>query len=255
VVPFLVVGGLLAVVALGVWQAPRVFRTRPQFIVALPDRRLPFGCKMSWLAVRTQNTAGLISELSLGSIRPVNWVEGVGAIYDDRRSDQCVFVTPPTGEWTLVAGLALPHPLGPAFKDKCSPLLERLSVKFGSAHYYFSFPLLDFYAWARAEDGVMVRAFAVGDEGMVWNRGRLTTAERELKLRFFELRGVENRAGDLGGDLVLMPTEEQVLELAGKWSCNPSRVMEHDVEPTGLGYLGVAPAAWRSERVHRRAAA
>lgn len=253
-IPFLLIGGLLTVFALGIWQAPHVFRRRAEGTLKTPDTPQPFGYKMSWLAVRTQDSAGLIAHLRLRGVQPVNWSEGVEAIYAERREDQFAFVTPPVGEWTLVAGLSLPHPLGPAFKDKCTPLLEDLSARYGAAHYYFSFPLLDFYAWARAEEGRMVRAFAVGDEGVIWNRGRLTKEEQELKLRFFELRGVEDRQGDLGGDMLLMPTEQQVLALAGRWSFDPSRLEDATDKTAGLGYLCTTPSAWRSERVRRSAA-
>jgi len=207
----------------------------------------PLGYQMSWLAVRTTDTDGLMSMLGLRGTREVSWAEGVNAVYAERCPNLFAFVTPPIGGWILVAGLALPHPLGSAFQDKCTPLIEGLSAKFGAAHYYFSFPLLDYYAWAKAEDGSVVRAFATGDEGVLWDRGRLSPEERRLNFQYFELRGVEDRHGDVGGDMLLVPTEQQVLKLAGAWSCDPSRLNQAQGLAVQTGYLGRAPTSWRSE--------
>ena len=80
--------------------------------------------------------------------------------------------------------------------------------------YFFSYPPLDFYAWARVCDGRLQRAFAVTDEGIVWNKGRASKEERDLGLKLFELRGVEGRSGDAGGELILHPTEDHVMRLA-----------------------------------------
>ena len=102
-----------------------------------------------------------------------------------------------------------------------------------------------------SDDGSLL---SINGERVIWNRGRLTKEEQELKLRFFELRGVEDRQGDLGGDMLLMPTEQQVLALAGRWSFDPSRLEDATDKTAGLGYLCTTPSAWRSERVRRSAA-
>lgn len=218
-----------------------------------PSLPQPFGYKMSWIAVRTRDTARLIKALDVVDFARATWSDGIREIYDERTPTRRIFITPPIGDWTLVAGLSLPHPLGPAFIDKCTPLITRLSQTFGETHYFFSFPLLDFFAWAKAKDGDLVRAFACGDEGIIWNRGRLTAEERELSLKFFELRGIEDRHGDLGGDMQMMPTEDQVLRLAGRWSVDPSRLDDSE-DQRGFGYVALTPQAWRSERVRKSAA-
>jgi hypothetical protein len=255
-IPVLVFLVVATVVAAGALAARRQRRTSPAAANSNSHETPPaLGHAMSWLAVRTSDTKELISMLDVRGAKTVNWHEGVGAIYAERSPDASAFITPPIEGWTLVAGLALPHPLGAAFKDKCSPLIEALSARFGAAHYYFSFPLLDYYAWAKAEDGAVVRAFATGDEGIIWNRGRLTPEERQLNLQFFEFRGVEDRHGDVGGDLLLVPTEAQVLKLAGAWSCDPS-ALDRSEEVVGRpGYLGRAPSSWRSELRNRAVAA
>ena len=215
-----------------------------------------FGYKMSWLAVRTSDTARLLNALGLQNIATAGWSRGVSEIYSEQNGDSAVYVSPPLGEWTLVAGVSLPHPLGPSFVDKCSLLLRRLSSSFGEAQYFFTFPLLDFYAWAKASDGEMLRAFATGDEGIIWNRGALTPEEKRLNLRLFELRGVDAGQTDPGGATTSLPTEAEVLRLAGWWSVDPSQLEQRAGGQASreLGYLCTAPMAWRSERRHRSAA-
>lgn len=256
-VTVLFVAGIFAIAVAAVWFWPR--RTASSLSAPPPqaDAPRPFGYKMSWLAVRTRDTARLVAQLELRNVRRATWEAGVSAIYAERAGDVSIFITPPIGPWTFVAGLTLPHPLGPAFVDKCSPLLTKLSKEFGEAQYFFTFPLLDFYAWVRAKDGAILRAFATGDEGIIWNRGRLTPEEQQLNFRLFELRGVDDRHGDMGGDLNLVPTEDQVLALARLWSIDPSHLGEDLVrsgETLGFGYLGHAPSAWRSELRRRKAA-
>ena len=119
--------------------------------------------------------------------------------------------------------------------------------------YFFTYPLIDFFAWARVKDGKLARAFAVNDEGVVWNNGRITPEERALGLRLFELRGVQERQGDTGGELVLYPTEDQVLQIARCWSLDPTQVESLETVD-GCGVLATSPSAWCSERRLKKAA-
>lgn len=216
------------------------------------DRPLPFGYKMAWLAIRTTDTAGVVDALGLRQVRASNWRSGLGAAYDAQAGDAFLFVSPPVRGWTFVIGLALPHPLGRSFVDKATPLLLTLGGRFSEVQYYFSYPPIDFFAWARITDGKLVRAFAIGDEGIVWNKGKPTRAETALGLRLFELRGVEARRGDAGGALLLHPTEDHVMRVAAGWSQDPTRI-EASQSAEGVGYVGLAPFAWRPERLRRAA--
>ncbi|MBZ0211724.1 MAG: hypothetical protein K8F92_19020, partial [Hyphomicrobium sp.] len=118
--------------------------------------------------------------------------------------------------------------------------------------YYFSYPPIDYYAWARVKDGRLVRAFAVSDEGIIWNKGRPSKEERALGLKLFELRGVRGRKGDAGGELILHPTEDHVMRLANRWSIDPTILCEEHA-PVGLGYIAVPPHGWRAERLRKAA--
>lgn len=221
--------------------------------VADPPR--PFGYKMSWLAVKTEDPQSLIDCLRLEGVKDANWESGIAAVYDDATSDANIFVTSPVDGWTFVIGLSLPHPVNDRFVDKLTPTLMRLGAQYRDVQYFFTYPLIDFFAWARVSKGRLVRAFAVNDEGVVWNKGRITAEERALGLRLFELRGVNQRQGDAGGELVLYPTEQHVLRIARSWSLDPTRLGDAEGDSAfGLGIIAPTPYAWRPERKRRRAA-
>jgi hypothetical protein len=232
--------------------APRMAEGRVIYQTA-PDRPAPFGYKMAWLAIRTRDPLAVIEDLGLIDPTPCNWNSGIGTVYDDRLGDRHVFVTPPVNGWTFVVGLSLPHPVGRSFVDKCTPLLVGLGGRYAEVQYFFTYPPIDFYAWARVIDGRLVRAFAVGDEGVVWNKGRTTREERALGLKLFELRGVRGRRGDAGGELILHPTEDHVMRLAQRWSLDPTHLEPGAVVTPGLGTIALAPISWRTERMRRTA--
>ncbi|WP_072394856.1 hypothetical protein [Hyphomicrobium sp. CS1GBMeth3] len=216
-----------------------------------PDRPSAFGYRMAWLAVRTRDTEAVLDELELPTAEPCNWRSGIGTVYDNHLGADHIFVSPPVNGWTFVVGLALPYPVGRTFTDKAMPLINRLGRRFGEVQYFFAYPPIDVFAWARLIEGRIVRAFAITDVGVVWNKGRTTKEERALGLKLFDFRGVRGRKGDAGGEMILYPTEEHVLKLAGRWSLDPTKLERADVPSPGLGYIALAPAAWRPERLRK----
>lgn len=231
--------------------APRLYPAQYVFD-ATPDRPAAFGYKMAWLALRTRDTDRVAQLIGLDGIERCNWSSGIGSVYDGTLGADRIFISPPVNGWTFVTGLALPHPVSRHFVDKCTPLLLDLGTEFAEAQYFFTYPLIDFYAWARVIDAKLVRAFAIGDEGIVWNKGKPTKEERALGLKLFELRGVRGRKGDAGGAMILYPTEDHVMTIAGRWSLDPTRLDAKSAEP-GAGYIGRAPHHWRSERLRKAA--
>ncbi|MBU2581916.1 MAG: hypothetical protein KJ622_09380 [Alphaproteobacteria bacterium] len=230
------------------------WRGSKQFVVdELPDLPKPFGYKMAWLAVRTDDGEELARAIGLSNFMAANWNSGIGTVYDDALGGSYVYITPTIDGWTFVVGLGLPHPVGVAFIDKLTPLLISLGGKYTEVQYFFTYPLIDFFAWARMKDGKLVRAFAVNDEGVVWNKGRISKEERALGLRLFELRGVRGRSGDAGGELVLYPTEDHVLQIANGWGIDPTR-LEETGSGEGRGFIAKVPTAWCAERSQKRAA-
>lgn len=245
----ILIGLTIAAIAYGL--VPRRSEKRVLFSET-PDAPKSFGFGMSWLAIATADTAAVLEALRLADAKPVNWNSGIGTIYDAALSDDYVFVTPPVQGWTFVCGVPLPHPFGRNFADKLTPLLEGLALTFPDVQYFAAFPIIDFYGWARLRQGRIVRAFVIGDDGVIWDQGRLTPEEKALGLKLFDLRGINGRKGDAGGAIILYPTEEQVLRVARGWSIDPITL---DTLSTiaATGYIARVPSAWRSERLRRAA--
>ena len=242
----------LTIALIAVFVAPRAIEARVIFDRA-PDKPKAFGYRMAWLAIKTEETTEVIAALDLTETQAANWNCGIGTIYAADLSDTYVFVTPPVKGWTFVAGVPLPHPVGRSFVDKLTPLLGALSSQFKDVQYFAAFPVIDFYAWARLERGKLIRAFAICDEGVTWDRGRLTPEEKALGLKLFDLRGIRGRSGDAGGAIILHPTEAQVLTLARAWSLDPATLDMIEGVPA-TGFIARAPSRWRAERVRRAAA-
>ena len=240
---------ILTTIIAAAFVVPRLV-PRDVHLANVPDQPRAFGRDMAWLALRTKDSNAVTAALGLSGLRPANWNSGVGAIYDPEISDSLIFISPPINGWTIVAGESLPLPAGRTFVDKATPLLRRLGNEFPSVQYFASFPIIDFYAWVRIEKSRRVRAFAIGEAGIVWDSGKPSQEERQLGLSFVEIRGIRERHGDLGGQLQLHPTEQHVFAVAGGWSLNPM-AMETFAAPSGVGWIADAPRSWRPERVRK----
>ena len=226
--------------------APRLEERRVVFDAA-PDTPCAFGPDMAWLAIRSADPMTVMGALGIASADASNWNSGLGTIYDPTLGQRRVFISAPVDGWIFVVSSALPHPHGGAFLDKSTPFLTELSERLGEVQYFASFPDVDVFAWARLASGRFIRAFAVGDEGVLWNRGRTTREERTLGLKLFELRGVRGRRGDAGGELLMHPTPEHVMRLAGAWSLNPTLLDSSKAAPS-RGYVAAIPSSWVPER-------
>jgi hypothetical protein len=231
--------------------APRMFEPRLVYD-ATPDPPSPFGYRMAWLAIRTTDAARVAAVLHLDAIEASNWRTGIGTVYDEKLSKGRVYLTPPVNGWTFVVGLSLPQPLGSGFIDKCTPMLLDLAASFPEAQYYLCYAPMDYFAWARVLDGKLVRAFAIGDDGIIWNKGKATREERSIGLKFAEVRGVRQRKSDVGAPMPVYPTDAQVLHLASCWSFDPTS-LEGTRAEGGLGYICATPTSWRPERLRRTA--
>ncbi len=229
--------------------APRLFQPRLVFDDT-PDPPAGFGYRMAWLAIRTTDTSRVAEVLGLDAVEASNWRTGIGTVYDERLSQARVYLTPPVNGWTFVVGLALPQPLSRGFVDKCTPMMLDLAGAFPEAQYFLCYPPMDFFAWARVADGKLVRAFAIGDEGVIWNKGKATKEERGIGLKVAEVRGVKSRKADVGPPMQVYPTEAHVMHLASCWSLDPTTLQGTRADP-GIGYVCATPARWKPERLRR----
>ncbi len=240
--------GLTTMAIGGIWFAPKLSRQLFLDRRAKPELPCAFGHRMTWIAVRTRNTARLIECLDLTDARSVGWSVGVSSVYHQKLGLERVFITPPVEGWSCVVSLALPYLMDEAYEDRFTKLLEELSVEFGEAYYFSNLPPLSYYAWAAAYNGTIVRAFAHGVDGPIWNRGAVSADEALVAPGLFTLRAVSRRV-----PAISKLDENHVIELARRWSMDPTRFdQRHDLE-AGVGYLASAPTDWRP-RVESEAA-
>ena len=192
-----------------------------------PDRPQSFGYKCAWLAVRTDSPAAVAAALGLDAATPSTWAEGIAGAYDGR-----VFVTPQLHGWILAVGTSLPDTGDAHNPDRITPVLLRLGQQFPDVQYFGTHRVVDWHAWARVVAGRFVRKFAyVGDQGVViWQYGALTPEETQLGL-LFSAGAIENSP---------FPDEQNVTDLAGLWSIDPTTLEDLDLPPS-VGVLGVYP--------------
>jgi hypothetical protein len=241
---------MITVAIAAIRLAPQMADGRVVFDVE-PDHPAQFGQNMAWLAIRTRDTGAVLHAMGLTlEAEPANWSSGLGAVYDEALGQSLAFVSPPVNGWTLVVSASIPAPASRRFVDKSMPMLLGLSERFVEVQYFAGFPDIDFFAWARVIEGRLIRAFAINDEGTVWNKGRPTKEEKAMGLKLFEVRGMRERRGDAGGEIVMYPTSEHLMGLAQKWSLDPTHLEPGSAEPA-LGVIARVPASWRPERLAR----
>ncbi|MEO6807799.1 MAG: hypothetical protein ABI353_01620 [Isosphaeraceae bacterium] len=156
-------------------------------------------------------------------------------------------MTPPIQGWTLAVGGvgSIPETGDPEWPTWLAALSERLGV----VQYYCTHRVVELHAWAKAEQGRIIRAYAyVGESGeTLINIGDPTPDEIKLGFHFFDeprasASEIEahwakiNEAGpeEAGGSL---PDEESVMSLAGRWGLDPTRLDDYETTPR-LGLIG-----------------
>jgi hypothetical protein len=195
-----------------------------------PDLPVPFGPKMTWLALDTTDTEAVATALGLQGARAATWAEGIHAAHH-----ASVFVTPPLADWTLAVSTGLfPPDRAEAF---VKPLLERLSRQFGDAQYFCTHRDVGLHMWARARKGRLVRGFGwLGQKRLtLWDEGAQTKEERDLGFQFGDEHSItveqtQNKSASL-------PDEGCVMQLAYLWSIDPTTLDGQFKEPV-LGLLG-----------------
>jgi len=196
-----------------------------------PDLPVPFGYKCQWMAVRSTDSEEITKRLNLTNIRKANWKTGIRAAYQD-----WIFISPPMNGWTLIIGSSLPDlSEDQNTPDSITSHVVCLSQVFGEAQYFGNHRIVGYYAWMKAMDGKVTRAFAyLGERGEILvNEGAPTKNEQELQLVY---RDTDIEANE---DEIRFPDEEDVLSIAKAWGVDP--MMEGEGYSPGTGYVGRFP--------------
>ncbi|MEU1362871.1 hypothetical protein ABZ356_23870 [Micromonospora zamorensis] len=192
-----------------------------------------FGYKTSWLAVRNRTPGEVADALGLHDREALDWTTGT-----DRAYRHGVYVAAPVPGWTLAHGRR--HL--PAGFDATEPpfpnWLRVLSRQLGEVQFFANERVRSYYAWARALDGELVRAYCFdGMRGEVPLFDGVPTAD-EIELGV-GLRGMEPGCEHWSDDewtawFETTPAEYDVLTMAGRWSIDPSAIDDATVTATGI---------------------
>lgn len=180
-------------------------RTHPP-VFAVPGR---------WLAVRNEDPRAVQAALGLLKPRPCSWEEGVSAA-----QDQKLFISPAVDGWILVMGSSLPEPAQDV--DRCFHFIVALSRKLGAVQYFSWHRHSKRHAWVRADRGSIQRAYAWSGHTL-WNEGRMTQAEADLRLKCYDYAEPAERSDFARADPVVHNTERVPL-LAARWSVDPASI-------------------------------
>jgi len=184
-------------------------------------RALPpaiFHCPNRWLAIKSANLRSIQATLGLHNPTPCSWTEGIACV-----SDQKLFVSPPVNGWILVIGTVLPEPGEDV--DACFRFLQRLSRAVGELQFFSVNQTVGHHAWARFEDGRVIRGYAWAGETL-WNQGVQTRAERKLGLKCYDYFETDMHSHFTQLERARANTEKVPL-LAAVWSVDPGSVNDN----------------------------
>lgn len=172
-------------------------------------------------------------------------------------------MTPPVQGWTLIQHTLNLGADSPESIEFLVEHLERLSQKFGEAHHYSSYRVVNYASWFVARNGTLERGLSYSDDtGFIANMGRVMTAEKKLGFAYLDGQSInaletldlweedtsethsENRSDEESDNefndrrQYRLPQEEDPLALATAWSENPMTLGVLG-QPASVGTLGV----------------
>ena len=184
-----------------------------------PDSPTPFGYKCVWFVVKSADSEDVAKTFGLKSPIRCNWKSGIMGAYHGN-----IFVSPPVNGWIFIVGDELPTLDDPKRKKETEALLTTLSSKYGEAQHYASHRIVGLATWAKASGGKILREYSyLGETGEVlFSIGEKTKEEIDA--------GIKD-----GSDF--FPSEEEVMNVAGKWSLNPQTLNKDSASPD-IGWGG-----------------
>ncbi len=182
------------------------------------DTVIDFGHKAIWLRVKSTDSIAVQSEIDIILAQITN----VSPPQPQTR-EQWILTT--VEDWVLVSSYDIPFPDDIQKVMQLKQLVQELSRIFGEVHYFGNHRTVQYYAWAKAVSGTLIRAYAYIDqaEDPLWEEGKLTLEEIQLELDFRDLgRMVEwEEAREEDNDHV--PDEQSVKMIAAAWRATSDR--------------------------------
>jgi hypothetical protein len=174
-----------------------------------PSGPEPFGYKMGWIVVRSNDPNAVASALPVRSKDAADWHAGIEAAYQGGP----VFVSPPVAGWVCIIGQWAMGTGDNNSVKSVAKIVADLSARFGEAQGYATERVIEYHHWILAKHGQVIRCFAyLGESGEVLsNVGTVTEAEKKLR---FGARP----SGQWS------PDEEDVMKVASVWSFDPTKL-------------------------------
>lgn len=194
----------------------------------LPDISIlvnSFGYKMSWLAIKNATPEAIIQNLELPDVQVVDWDNGINKVYEYHgRPNNTIFLTPNIRGWVFVVGMYVCDLNKP--DGKLEWLKERmmeLSKVFGEVQAFATHRVSEYHHWILVRDGKVIRCFAFegGGNGVTHNEGKPTEEEKMFDW---------DHLADYKHGKPWYPDEDDVMNLAGKWSINPETITSSDIK-------------------------
>ena len=207
---------------------------KPIKIDDTPDSPISFASQQfAWFAIPTDKTDLIAKTLGLSDVKKCNWKSGLEVC--DKSWDS-VFVSPPVDGWTFV----LANSMGGYSNRHVIFILAKVFPVFSC--YY---KLGKCYSWIKVESGRISRAFSMNSSTTYMNRGDMTPEEIGLNFRFYNYEGLtrEQMVAHSNRTDLRLPEEEDVLNIAKKWSRSITDLETSTTE--GVGLIG-------TNRKHKR---
>jgi hypothetical protein len=178
-----------------------------------------FGYKMAWLAIKNTNPEEIIQKLQLPDLHSISWASGIEKIYEDYGKNSNILITLSVRGWVFIVGWYMYDLNSQDGKlEKLKNRMVELSNVFGEVQAFATHRVSEYHHWILARKGKIERCFAFsGERGEVlYNEGELTLIEEHLSWNKLK-------------SLKWSPNEEDVMNIAGKWSINPQTIVDTDV--------------------------
>jgi hypothetical protein len=174
-----------------------------------------FPAPSRWLAIKSSHPHVVQAALGLHKPTPCSWEEGLTVAHEQK-----LFISPPLAGWILVMGSRLPEPADDV--DRCFRFILELSRKLGHVQFFSTNRAVNHHAWVQAHYGQVQRAYAWAGKTL-WNQGRVTQAEIDLRLKCFDYAEATPRIHFAHSDPAFLNTERVPL-LAARWSVDPNAI-------------------------------
>lgn len=184
-----------------------------------------FGYKMSWLAIKNATPEAIIQNLELPDVQVVDWDNGINKVYEYHgRPNNTIFLTPNIRGWVFVVGMYVCDLNKPDGKlEWLKERMTELSKVFGEVQAFATHRVSEYHHWILVRDGKVIRCFAFegGGNGVTHNEGKPTEEEKMFDW---------DHLADYKHGKPWYPDEDDVMNLAGKWSINPETITSSDMK-------------------------